>query len=85
MEYRIKLDPEVKPVIRQPRHIPVTMQDKDKSELERMVEIEVIKPVTEPTSWVSSFVAVKKKGEEQIRLCMDPRDRNKPFNDSTIR
>ena len=64
----MKLDPEVKPVIRPPRRIPVSMQDKVKAELERMVKMGVIKPVSEPTSWVSSFVAVKKKGKEEIRM-----------------
>ena len=36
----------------------------------------MIESVTEPTSWVSSFVAVKKKGKDEIRLCIDPRDLN---------
>ncbi len=76
VEYRMKLDPEIKPVIRPPRRIPVSMQDKVKAELERMVKMGVIKPVSEPTSWVSSFVAVKKKGKEEIRICIDPRDLN---------
>ena len=39
------------------------MQDKVKPELERMVEIGVIKPVT-------------KQSKEKIRLCIDPRDLN---------
>ena len=39
-----------------------------------MVNIGVIESVTEPTSCVSSFVAVKKKGKDEIRLCIDPRD-----------
>ena len=76
VEYRMKLDPEVKPVIQPPRRIPVLMQDKVKAELERMVKMGVIKPVSKPTSWVSSFVAVKKKGKEEIRICIDPRDLN---------
>ena len=69
VEYHMKLDPQVKPVIRPPRRIPVFMQEKVKAELERMVNIGVIESVTEPTSWVSSFVAVKKKGKDEIRLC----------------
>ena len=55
VEYHMKLDPQVKPVIRPPRRIPVSMQEKVKAELERMVNIGVIEPVTEPTSWVSSL------------------------------
>ena len=76
VEYHMKLDPQVKPVIRPPRRIPVSMQEKVKAELERMVNIGVIESVTEPTSWVSSCVAVKKKGKDKIRLCIDPRDVN---------
>ena len=49
------------------------MEDKVKAELERMVTMGVIKSVTEPTSWVSSFVVVKKKGKDEIRLCIDPK------------
>ena len=72
----MKLDPQVKPVIRPPRQIPVSMQEKVKTGLKRMVNIGVIESVTEPTSWVSSFVAVKKKGKDEIRLCIDPRHLN---------
>ncbi|CAB4008940.1 Hypothetical predicted protein [Paramuricea clavata] len=75
----MKLDPEVKPAIRPPRRIPVSMQDNVKTELERMVKIGVIKPVTEPTSRVSSFVAVKKKGKDEIRLCINPKDLDHPI------
>ena len=77
VEYHMKIDPDVKPVVRPPRRIPVAMQSKVKEELERMVNMGVIKPVTEPTSWVSSFVAVMKKGKDEIRLCIDPKDLNR--------
>ena len=63
MEYRRKADPEAEPVIRPPKRIFVSIQDNIKTELERMVKIGVIKPLTELTSWMSSFVAVKKKGK----------------------
>ena len=76
VKYHMKIDPDVKPVVRPPRRIPVAMQSKVKEELERMVKMGVIKPVTELTSWVSSFVAVMKKGKDEIRLCIDPKDLN---------
>ena len=41
-----------------------------------MVEKQIITPVTEPTRWVSSMVVVQKK-DNQIRICLDPRDLNK--------
>ena len=76
VEYRMKLDPNVKPVIRPPRRIPIAVQDKVKAELDRLVDIGVIVPVSEPTDWVSLFVVTKKKGTDEIRLCIDPLDLN---------
>ncbi|CAI5693955.1 unnamed protein product [Oreochromis niloticus] len=75
--YSMKIDPEVTPVVKPARKIPVPMQDKVKAELTRMVELGVITPVTEPTEWVSSMVATHKKNSDDIRLCIDPRDLNK--------
>ena len=37
----------------------------------------IITKVTEPTEWVSSMVAAKKKNTEELRICIDPRDLNK--------
>ena len=76
VEYRIKVDQEVKPVIRSPRHIPVAMQGKVKSEIDRMVQIGVITPVTKPTKWVSSMVAANKKNTDEIQIRIDLCDLN---------
>ena len=75
--YSMKLDPEVHPMVKPARKIPVPMQDKVKAELTRMVNLGVITPVTDPTEWVSSMVATHKKNSDDIRLCIDPRDLNK--------
>ncbi len=75
--YRMKLDSDVSPVVRPPRRIPVAMQSKVQVELQRMTDLGVITPVSEPTSWVSSMVATHKKDSSDIRLCIDPRDLNK--------
>lgn len=75
--YSMKIDPEVQPVVKPARKIPIPMQDKVKAELARMVNLGVITPVTEPTEWVSSMVATHKKNSDDIRLCIDPRDLNK--------
>ena len=37
----------------------------------------IITKVTEPTEWVSSMVAAKKKNTDELRICIDPRDLNK--------
>ena len=58
------------------RRIPVDMQDRVKAELERMADLGVITPVSEPTEWVSSMVATNKKQTKDIRICIDPRDLN---------
>ena len=76
VEYRMKLKKDCKPLIRPPRRIPVAMQAQVKAELDRMVQMEVIKPQTKPTEWVSSMVVVKKKNTKDIRICIDPRDLN---------
>lgn len=72
----MKLDPAVQPVVRPARRIPVAMQDRVKKELERMVDMGVITPVSEPTEWVSSMAATNKKQTDEIRICIDARDLN---------
>ena len=43
--------------------------------MDRLVEQEIISPVTYPTDWVNSFVCVT-KSNGKIRLCLDPKDLN---------
>ena len=45
-----------------------------KSKLAEMERLDAIAPVTEPTSWVSSMVTVKKKSKNAVRICIDPPD-----------
>jgi hypothetical protein len=74
--YHMKLNPAVSPVVHPPRRVPVAMKDRVNAELDRMVDIGVIKPVEEPTAWVSAMVAAKKKNGDEIRICIDPKDLN---------
>ena len=74
--YSMKLDPSATPIVCPPRRVPVAMTEKVKAELNRMVSIGVITPVTEPTQWVSSMVAAAKKNGE-VRICIDPINLNK--------
>ena len=75
IEYRMTVDKSIEPVIRPPRRIPVAMKDDVKKELDRMLNMGIISQATEPTQWVSSMVAARKKNNE-IRICIDPRDLN---------
>ena len=76
MDYHMRLDPTVPPVVCSARKIPVAMKQDVINELEHMKNIGVIEEVTEPTEWVSSMVAAKKK-DGSIRLCIDPVHLNK--------
>ena len=81
--YKMKLDANVTPVTRPSRRIPLAMEESVKRELDRMVKIGAITPVSEPTEWVSRMVAAKKK-DGGIRICIDPRDLNKALINDLI-
>ncbi len=72
--YTIKLDPTAVPVVHPPRRVPLTLKPKLKEELQRLEDLQIITPVTEPTPWVSSLVIVEKANK--LRVCIDPKDLN---------
>ena len=51
------------------------MKDAVKKELKRMIEIDVIEKVDQPTDWVNSVVYVMKPSGE-LRICLDTKDLN---------
>ena len=55
--------------------VPLHLQDRVKAELDRMVALNIITPVTTPTDWCSPMVAVLKRNG-QVRLCVDLRRLN---------
>ena len=75
-KHKIHIDPNVTPVVHPPRPIPISMRDKVRNELSRMVREGIIKKVKKPTSWVNSMVVVTKPNGS-IRICIEPRDLNK--------
>ena len=86
--YKLRLKPDAVPVKHRPRKVPVHLQDAFHEEVERLVKIDVLEKVTEPTEWVNSFVIVEKVIDslnahspnhvikKSIRLCIDPKDLN---------
>ena len=86
--YKLRLKPDAVPAKHRPRKVPVHLQDAFHEEVERLVKIDVLEKVTEPTEWVNSFVIVEKLIDssnahspnhvikKSIRLCIDPKDLN---------
>ena len=86
--YKLRLKPDAVPVKHRPRKVPVHLQDAFHEEVERLVKIDVLEKVTEPTEWVNSFVIIEKVIDssnahspnhvikKSIRLCIDPKDLN---------
>ena len=75
-EYHIVTDPDVLPVVHAPRKCPIHIKDDIMKELDDMVNLGVIKPVTEPTDWVSC-VAYSQKSNGRWHVCLDPKDLNR--------
>ena len=67
----IEMDPSVTPVHAPRRRIPVSKLDKVNEELSRLCENGTIKPVTQPTDWLSNIL-VKVKPNGNMRICIDP-------------
>ena len=78
--YHIEIDPASKPVIHPTRKVPVTLREPLKKELTRMVQEEILTPVSEPTDWVSSMVTAVKPNK--LRICIDPKDLNRAIKRS---
>ena len=74
--HHITVDPKVPPVVHPARKLPLSLKEKLQKELQHMVNMDVIAPVSEPTDWVNSLVVVEKPSGK-LRLCLDPRDLNK--------
>ncbi|CAF4745894.1 unnamed protein product [Pieris macdunnoughi] len=74
-KYTISIDESVQPVLCSARKIPLGMRDKLLCELQRMMDLGVIRKVTHPTNWVNAIVLAPKKNGD-IRLCLDPRPLN---------
>ena len=68
-------DPNVKPKTLPCRRIPVALVDQVKQEIETLLKRGVLIAVEQPTDWVSQM-AVVKKPNGKLRLCIDPQPLN---------
>ena len=55
----ISVKPEVTPTISPTGRVPIALCDKLKSELDGMIKLDVIEPISQPTEWVNPLVTVK--------------------------
>ena len=56
--YKLRLKPDSTPDKHRPQKAPLHLQDAFHEEIKRLVEIDVLELVNEPTEWVNSFVVV---------------------------
>ena len=72
---RLTLNPDVEPILRLPKRLPIELKEPVKLELDWLVTAGVLTPVDEPTDWVNQMsIATKKNGS--LRICIDPRSLN---------
>lgn len=75
-EYKIELDPKVRPVRVRPRKVALTMKADVESELKRLESEGIISKVQKPTDWISHMQPVRKPSGA-IRICIDPQNLNR--------
>ena len=70
-EHEICMKPDVTPFcLTSPRRVPLPLLKKVEQEIQRLVELDVIEPVSEPTDWCSPIVVVPKPNHS-VRMCVD--------------
>jgi hypothetical protein len=84
--YSVKLhiDETISPRQEKLRHVPFHLREKVEMEIKKMLEEDLIEPVSQPTAWISPIVPVPKKGSNEIRICSDARYANKANKEKDI-
>ena len=59
--YTIHLDPSIQPKQTPCRPVPIHLKETFKKEIDKMLQVGVLKSVTEATPWINSFVLVELK------------------------
>lgn len=73
----LEIDKNMQPVQLPTRKVPIALREPLKQELDRLLNIGVIRKVDIPTNWISALVVTTKKNGK-VRLCIDP----KPLNEA---
>ena len=78
--YHIPVDPSVTPKQTPCQPIPVHLKEAFKKEVDKMIQVGVLKPVHQATPLTNSFVLVERKdklGNLKLRICLDHTNLNK--------
>ena len=78
--YTIYLDASFTPKQTSCWPVPIHLKECFKKEIDKMLQAGVLKPVTEATPWINSFVLVESKdksGNLKLHICLDPTNLNK--------
>ena len=78
--YTIHLDPSIQPKLTPCRPVTMHLKEAFKKEIDKMLQAGVLKPVTEATPWINSFMLVESKDKSRnhkLRICLDPTNLNK--------
>uniref|UniRef100_A0A1Y1NHV7 RNA-directed DNA polymerase n=3 Tax=Photinus pyralis TaxID=7054 RepID=A0A1Y1NHV7_PHOPY len=73
--YTIKLKEGSIPTSKPPHRVPIKIQPQLEAELQKLVRLDIISKVDNPTAWVNRLVVVEKPTGD-IRICLDPRELN---------
>ena len=72
---KVKVDPNVTPIIKPTRKIPKALKERFKKEIDGLLNLGVIARVTRSTPWLGSVVVSTKKSGA-LRICIDRRPLN---------
>ena len=78
--YYILVNPSITPKQTPCRPIPVPLKMPFKQEIDKMLQVGILKPVHQATPWIHSFVLIEGKdklGKLKLKICLDPTNLNK--------
>ena len=74
-ELIIQIDPSLQPCVQRPRRLPFLMKKQVETEIQKLLDQDLIQPVNFSPKWVSLLVCVPKKNGD-VHLCVDIRKTN---------
>ena len=69
--HHIEIKENLTSVVTPVRRIPHSLKPKVEKELKRMIDLDIIEPVDEPTDWVNGLVIIEKPNRK-LGICIDP-------------